>query len=327
MRVGVIGPISPDSLADNILNCLPNLGVTPVPLGPAGPRSSSRVAQYAAEFLRRSGAEGEQLSQYALLRRARQSGCDVIINVQQSLTAKTVDGLKGDGSRIALWYPDAVSNIGRMSIVAGAYDALFLKDALFAQRLSRVYGLRAYYLPEACNPRWHRPVGDAGTDEHIAVVGNVYPTRARLLGKLHADGVPLSLYGGGFPRWLDTDHLRGIQQHAPVFRVDKAQVFRRARGVLNNLHPAEMDSVNCRLFEAAGSGGAVLCERRPRLGELFDEDREILSFDSYGELLSHCRNLLSSRDSGRTLGDAASRRATSDHTYEIRLSQIMEILG
>lgn len=32
-------------------------------------------------------------------------------------------------------------------------------------------------------------------------------------------------------------------------------MFREAAGVLNNLHPAEMNSVNARLFEATAAGG------------------------------------------------------------------------
>jgi spore maturation protein CgeB len=52
--------------------------------------------------------------------------------------------------------------------------------------------------------------------------------------------------------------------------------------VLDNLHPAEMHGLNCRLFEATAAGRAVLCESRPARAELFDTDREVLAFASFG---------------------------------------------
>ena len=44
MRVGVIGPISPDSFADNIVTTLTDMGHDPVPLGPL----CARRGRYAA---------------------------------------------------------------------------------------------------------------------------------------------------------------------------------------------------------------------------------------------------------------------------------------
>lgn len=327
MRVGVTGPLHPDSLADNILTCLADLDVTPVPLGPVGPMSTGRFRSVAAELLPRFGAEAEQFGQRSLVKRARAAGCDVIINIFQALTADTVRAMRAGGSRVCLWFPDHVANVGRMSLVEAEYDALFLKDQLFARRLNDVYGLPAHYVPEACNPHWHKPIGEAGVDEHIVVVGNLYPTRAKLLMRLHEAGVPLSLYGSGFPRWFEPGSLAPLHTGQVVYREDKARVFRQARGVLNNLHPAEMSSVNCRLFEAAASGGAVLCERRDALAELFEDDTEVLGFESFEELLTHCQTLLGDPALGRRIGDAASARALAEHTFQIRLRQILEIVG
>jgi spore maturation protein CgeB len=213
-----------------------------------------------------------------------------------------------------------------MSLIAADYDALFLKDRLFADRLRTTYRMQAYYLPEACNPRWHRPLGQPGRDGHIAVVGNIYPTRARLLWQLHDAGIPLCLYGPGFSRWLDPGPLAALHTGRFVAREDKAQVFRQARGVLNNLHPAEMDSVNCRLFEAAASGGAVLCERRDVLAELFCDGEEVLTFDSFGELVEQCTILMEGPGETRRIGDAASVRALTEHTYQRRLRELLDRL-
>ena len=101
-------------------------------------------------------------------------------------------------------------------------------------------------------------------------------------------------------------------------------MFREAAAVLNNLHPAEFDGVNCRLFEAAACGAAVLAEYRPTIDDLFDGPSELFCYRTYDELLSQIRQLLGETGIGSERGDRASLRAHSEHTYEVRLAGILE---
>lgn len=326
MRVGIIGPTDPDTFADNIAHCLPRVGAIAVPLGPSTPRPRNKVLGHAMQLAKRQTAETEEWFQRPLVRRVRESDCKVIINVEQSLMPATVAKIKSGGKRIGLWYPDAISNISRMAMIAAEYHALFIKDPLFVRRLAEVYGLPAVYLPEACNPDWHHPVGQPGVEPFIVVVGNLYPTRARLLARLQAVGIPLKLYGVNFPRWYDPGPLASLFTYSYVTREDKSRVFRQARGVLNNLHPAEMNSVNARLFEATAAGAAVLCEHRDVLEDLFRLDEEVLAFSTFDELVDHCRALLDEPGRTEKIGDAAAARSLADHTYENRLTAILERL-
>lgn len=326
MRVGVIGPTGPDTFADNIARCLPNIGVEAVTLGPSTLHPTNTFLRLATQAAQRQTAETLTWFQRPLIRRVGDSDCDVIINVDQALMPATVAKIKSSGGLIALWYPDHVANISRMAMVASDYDALFIKDPLFVRRLAQVYGLPAVYMPEACNPRWHRPVGKAGEEPFIVVVGNLYPSRARLLARLNDAGIPLKLYGANFPRWYDAGPLTKLRINPFLTGEDKSRVFREARGVLNNLHPAEMNSVNCRLFEATAAGGAVLCEHRDALGELFRINEEVLAFSTFEELVDHCRALLEDQGLTKKIGDAASTRAHTEHTYEIRLTAMLERL-
>lgn len=327
MRVAVIGPTGPDTFADNILHCLPSIGAEGVAIGPATPRPHNRLLNAMVEVSRRQSAETEQWWQRPLISRIREARCDVVLNLHQSLMPGIAAKIKRLGPALALWYPDSVASTQRLAMVATDYDALFLKDALFVERLCEVYGMPAFYLPEACNPAWHRPVGEPASSPHIVVVGNLYATRIRLLTRLHDEGIPLKLYGSRFPRWYDPGTVSALPLGPFVTKLDKSRVFREAAGVLNNLHPAEMNSVNARLFEATAAGGAVLCERRGVLDDLYVDGKEVLAFSSFDELLFSIRSLLA--DPGRTeaIGDSGSARALKDHTYEVRLAAILAVLS
>ncbi len=152
----------------------------------------------------------------------------------------------------------------------------------------------------------------------------MYPSRVRLLERLVAKGIPLKLYGSSFPRWLGDTPLRRLHSGRCVFREDKARAFRSAAGVLNTMHPAEITGVNVRLFEAAGCGAAVLTEFRPTVPELFTVGEEVLAFQDFDDLVGQATRLLNEGGLTARLGDAASRRGHRDHTYDLRVTTILE---
>ena len=340
MRVGVIGPVFPDDFAENILHCLPDLGVEAVALGPAAWRGGQNVlARRVVARIRLAGGMPDGWFQRALVRRAVEQSLDVVISVDGALRPDAVAALRRHGVRTCLWFPDGVNNLLLYQFFHAPYDVMFFKDPLLVERLRATLGLPARHLPEACNPAWHRPPAEPWEAErgpapgavephppepHIVVAGNLYASRQVLLSRLLDAGIPVRIYGPPLPRMAPDPRLRAIHTGRYVARHEKARVFRRAAAVLNNLAPSEMNSVNCRLFEAAGSGAAVLCEHRPTLPELFEPDREVVVFTDFDELVERARKLLSDADLARSIGDAAAARAHRDHTYQRRLAVILE---
>ena len=236
----------------------------------------------------------------------------------------TVERLRRNGIRVAFWFPDAVSNLGRQLMFLAPYDALFFKEPHIVTRLQRNLDLPVFFLPQACNPRWHRPLVTPGTEPYLVIAGNMYPSRVRLLERLLAKGIPLRLYGSDFPRWLGQTPVRAAHAGRSIFREEKAQVFRSAAGVLNSMHPAEISGVNVRLFEAAGSGAAVITEFRPTVPDLFSVGEEVLAFHDFDDLVDQATRLLNEHGLTARLGDAASLRAHRDHSYDLRLAVILE---
>jgi spore maturation protein CgeB len=327
MRIGLVGPTDPDSFAENIGDTLTRLGHTVDLLGAAKPVSRYRPIVSGSEFVRQAFPALEFRAQRALVRRAVEAENEIVISTDSTLAPEAVTMLRNNGVRVGLWFPDCVANVGRMRMFAAPYNAFFLKDELLVRRLRDLLGLPAWYVREACNPSWHRPIGSSGTDGHIAVVGNTYITRLRLLERLHSDGIPIVIYGSPFPRFVSTTLPASCHMGRSVHREEKSKIFRQAAGVLNNLHPAEMTSVNARLFEATAAGAAVLCENRPSLAESFDVGQEVLAFSHYDELVEMARGLLDDRSRVTEIGDSGSKRAHAEHSYEVRLKMLLEKLA
>jgi spore maturation protein CgeB len=325
LRVGVVGAVFPDAFAWHIGDALERLGhaVTllhppHLGLGLRGYRAMSVACQLLPSL--------EDRAQDWIVRAARGAGCEIVISVDDRLTPGTVTRLRRDGARVAFWFPDAVANIGRQQMLMASYDAVFFKDPLLVERLRATLDLPVYYLPEACNPRWHRPAVPAGTEPFLVIAGNMYPSRVRLLNRLIEKGIPLRLYGPGFPRWLGEAPARRAHTGRMVFCAEKARIFRSAAAVLNPLHPAE-NGANCRLFEAAGCGAAVLTEYRPAIAELFEVGEEVLAFHDFDDLVDQASRLLGDRGLTDKIGNAATRRAHRDHSYDLRIASILECLS
>jgi spore maturation protein CgeB len=323
VRVGVVGSAGPDEFAANIGDALQRLGHQAVCLGP-GLAHGSGPASRASVLTRQAFPRWDEWTQRRIARIALDTGCEAVINIDVGLTPSVVTRLRRNRVRMAFWFPDAVSNLRRQLVLMAPYDALFFKDPHLVERMRAVLDLPVYYLPEACNPRCHRPVGPAGTGRSLVIAGNMYPSRVRLLERLIAKGIPLTLYGPGFPRWLGETPLRELHTGRCIFGEEKAQVFRSAAGVLNTLHPAEVLGMNARLFEATGSGAAVLTEFRPTLPDLFGVGHEVLAFHDFDGLVDQATRLLSETGLAARLGDAAARRAHRDHTYDLRVAAILE---
>lgn len=323
MQIGVVGPMAPDFFADNIVDSLRRMGHSATPLGSAHLRPKNRLIRSTATLAMQALPRLEQRLQNSIAARAVEAGCELVLNLDAHLWPDVVAQMQGYGMHVVFWFPDAVSSLGRQIMLLASYDALFFKEPHLVDRLRSTLGLPVYCLPEACNPAWHRPIGLAGVDRHIVVAGNMYPSRVRLLDRLVAKGIPLSLYGAPFPRWVGERPSAASHTGKYIARAEKARVFRSAAGVLNSMHPAEIQGVNARLFEAAGCGAAVLTEFRPTVPEHFDVGTEVLAYRDFDELVDQATRLLDEPGLTTKLGDAASRRAHRDHSYEVRLTTLL----
>lgn len=194
--------------------------------------------------------------------------------------------------------------------------------------MREMLGLNAHYLPEACNPIWHKPVTLTDTQCHhygcdIAGAGTLHYYRARMFEPFV--GRDLKIWGRSCPGWLRSP-ARQHYMNEFVGEETKSAAYRAAKVFVNTVSFQEFDGVNCTLFEAAGCGAFQIAEWKPALPELFIPEEEIVTYRSRRELIEKVDYYLNRDDERERISQRACRRAHADHTYERRLNRMFEVL-
>jgi hypothetical protein len=84
--------------------------------------------------------------------------------------------------------------------------------------------------------------------------------------------------------------------------------------------------INYRCFETLGCGTALLTNRVDGLSQLLLDGSEVITYTSLNDCIEKAKWLLSHPESRNTMAAAGYKRVRQDHTYDVRVRQLMEIL-
>jgi spore maturation protein CgeB len=232
-------------------------------------------------------------------------------------------------AQIVLWFPDAISNFRKAMFLNAKYDILFFKDLQIVKTLRNEYNLNAYYLPECCNPKYHKKVSLSKEDVakyecDITTAGNMHTARAALFKNLGNYNV--KIWGNPAPLWMDTEGLESMIQNQFVSNEVKSKAFLASKIVLNNFYPSEIQSANARLFEVAATGSFQICSHRDALSELYEIDKEIITYKTLDELFFKIDFYLNKNQLRNEIAERAYNRTIIEHTYQIRLTKLLTIV-
>jgi spore maturation protein CgeB len=327
MKIMVFGRQLPDSFAKNISVTLQQMGHEVRAMDDQFGLLNPRLHQAAALLLQVVTSLNDR-HQLRFVTAAVAWQPDLIINAYANLPPKIVEKIKRETDAVVVsWFPDAQSNLGRQYLLKAPYDALFFKDPYivnFCKKLEKP----AFYLPECCNPLWHKPVTLTTKERDyyacdLTTAGNMYYYRALMLEQFQ--DYSFKIWGLNYPRWLESP-LAKVYQYVYVTELEKAKAFNAAKIVLNTVHFAEILSVNCRTFEIAGCGGFQITENRPQLKEFYEPDKEIVVFETKKELKEKVDYYLNRPHERQEIAHRGHLRAHKEHTYGIRLKTMLNII-
>jgi hypothetical protein len=104
------------------------------------------------------------------------------------------------------------------------------------------------------------------------------------------------------------------------------EIFSKAKIVINDHLPGPANANNYRLFEATGMGAALVTDRRPDLGDLFEVGREVVDYGSAEDAVKAVQRLLSDDAERSRLATAGQRRTLADHTYDVRMREFVSLV-
>lgn len=243
----------------------------------------------------------------------------VLVFKGATLEPEVIDRLRPlTGARWVNWFPDGPHLLDLSLRIGRAYDRCFIFDTSMVAR-HRELGRLADYLPEGCEPEFHRPLPDPTHPRHrLVFVGSHEPLRARALAAVSHLG--LAVWGPGWPA-------------GPLYGDEFVRAFSNAEVALN-IHQffgePEGDGrygtgANRRVFELAAIGTAQLVDAKADIARNFLEDGEITLFRTTEELVEKAEWLLAHPAARRATSDRARERALRAHTWRDRLTELLAI--
>jgi spore maturation protein CgeB len=225
--------------------------------------------------------------------------------------------------------PDALTTFELQQIFASPYDFYFTKDPYITNFMKQKMGLNAYYLPEAFNPRIHKkPTMDRmalenRTDIDVLAFGYLYPYRVNMIKKLIESDIKVAIYGKKDRRFFDST-LNPYFRNEWITGERKAELLYGSKIVFNNFHYAEIESVNCKFFEIAGSGAFQVCDYRTTVDEYSKIDSKKFTFNTIQEAIELINYYLDKPTERYEMATIQYNHFLQNHTYEHRVKQILE---
>ena len=129
----------------------------------------------------------------------------------------------------------------------------------------------------------------------------------------------------GREQFIDKQIMK--RTRSPIFGIEMFQQLRNTRVVFNNhIDISPVSASNMRLFETTGAGSCLLTDWKENLPELFEPDKEVLTYRSAEECVEKVNYILEHEDERRSIAAAGQRRTLRDHNFDSRAAQIDEII-
>lgn len=340
MRILLVGKFYTEGFAQHIAETLEEMGhqVFRFEPGIAYPNFRStfsyqwfKVRSVFFQFYSKSSLY-ERVQTRKLLAAVKGSKPEIVLSCHDFITSKQAGQLKAAYPlKLVLWYPDHIGLFARAMFLNAPYDVMFFKDPYIVQLLQSEFGKqKVYYLPECCNPKYHKPVELSSEEKmryecEVTTAGNLHSSRAAVFE--HLKEFDCKIWGNPAPNWLHISAIQHMIQNRFVANEEKAKAFRGAKIVLNTLQPGEIWGVNVRTFEIAAAGGFQIMPYRKELQNLFAIGDEVVVYRSIKELQELIRFYLANPLQRHAVAERACKRAHQEHTYTHRLQKLINIVN
>ena len=227
------------------------------------------------------------------------------------------------------WFPNIVA-------AAHLYDRFFLAEPSYGPELAR-RGVDAEFLPHAAEPNvWsaRAHLAPESPEWDVVFVGDARHnmghlpssrTRVDLVEAAAAlTGLRTAVWGRGWEKLDPSSHARESHQGLTLLPAENvARTYRSAKIALNVHHAQMRDGVNMRTFEIPAAGAFQLCDAKTRLRELFEIEEEIAVYSDADGLAECVHRYVADTAARDRIATAGRARILRDHTYQVRMTQLV----
>jgi spore maturation protein CgeB len=208
------------------------------------------------------------------------------------------------------------------------FDLILTSFPHYVERF-RALGVPSEYFRIGFDERVPARIGDIEKEHEVVFAGALNRLRHRrgnaTLARA-ARSLPLEFWGYDLRGWPPWSTIRR-RYNGEAWGLEMYRLLASSRIVLNR-HIAEAREYanNMRLYEATGVGSLLVTDEKSNLHELFEPDVEVVTYASADELVEKARHYLAHEDERRAVAAAGRARTLREHTYAVRMRELLPIL-
>jgi len=209
------------------------------------------------------------------------------------------------------------------------YDCIFtsrghLREEYIKKGAKRFEVINWYYLPNIFYPMKVSLQERNKYGSDLVFVGSWSKRREDILGSLA--NFRLRVFGGGWHKARESFRKK-VECNLPIYNETLCKTINLSKINLNILTKENRDTTNIRNLEIPACGGFQLSERSNEILELFEEDKEIVCFETVEELISKCKYYLKNESERERIAfNGYQRLISGNHTMLDRAKQILRTI-
>jgi hypothetical protein len=193
-----------------------------------------------------------------------------------------------------------------------------LTSSRFAAEWYRKANLSVLHCPMGYRrrPEYESPPTSAAYKYQFSFVGSHRVERERLISAIQQSGLPLTVFGNGWPKSAWTENATGIYRESQL-NLGINYWSAAGRGT----------SLKARDFECPGAGACYLTSFNWELAAFYEIGREILCWSSLEELVEMYLFYASRPEECLRIAQAGHRRSWQEHAWEHRFRRVFSEMG
>jgi hypothetical protein len=242
--------------------------------------------------------------------------------------------------KVIQWYPDPVIPEWFPPYVE-ASDVFFTMSEGLVDEFCKL-NPNSHWLTQAFEPSCFQlgeitPADERKFSSEVTFVGNLgsksqYLPRRQYLQAVINNGFKLKWWGPRLPRKLSTiplimGKLGRAYGGSFVWGENHARISQLSKIYLGfDSMPHIRKSMSERLYIAVGCGAFYMCQHVEGIEDILEPGKEIVTFHTEDEMIDMIRYYLENDDQRQKIARAGRQRVLKDHTYEIRIRQMMQVV-